>query len=311
MIFQMFSGNTPVIPGKKPGENSFMRIGALSELSGAPRTTIHFYVRKGLLHPPVKTSRTSAYYDQSHLDRLLVIQKAKAEMNLSFPALKDLVLEVAGRQSQVSGGDRQGSPHSIIAEDIKNLQREKIIEAAVKIFSQKSFHYASVKDIAKAAGISTGTFYLFFPDKLRLFFCVLEKIIRDQREIGDELVAREKDPVGKMAVRARLFFQLFENFSGVLYQSRSVKTGDGLPPNPALKSALEQLLGPLIGQVHKDVKLGIIRNTDPELLAYSLAGLMTMMSLRKSFDRKYSEEQIIGFLADFIINGVGPVKNET
>ena len=56
-----------------------MRIKELVERSGLPRTTIHFYLRHGLLHPPVKTGRTMAYYDKSHLDRLRKIQSLKKD----------------------------------------------------------------------------------------------------------------------------------------------------------------------------------------------------------------------------------------
>jgi len=36
----------------------YMRINELEKRAGVPKTTIHFYVRHGLLHPPLKTART-------------------------------------------------------------------------------------------------------------------------------------------------------------------------------------------------------------------------------------------------------------
>ena len=304
----MFSDDIPIIPGEKPSENSYMRIAELSELSGVPKTTIHFYMREGLLHPPFKTSRTMAYYDQSHLDRLLSIQKVKTEMNLSFSALKDWI-----RQSDKSAAERSGDPgpgtrHSVISKDLKNERREKIIEAAIKIFSKKSFHYASVKDVAKAAGISTGTFYLFFPDKLQLLTSVLGKIISDLRESADTAAGKESDSVQKMAVRARLFFRFFEDYRGVLYRPKSHDPDNSQLSLQSVKIILSILLEPLIKQLEKLEKRGVIRKTDPELLAYSFTGLVIIMAFRRSFDNKYSEEQIMEFFADFLTNGIGPIN---
>ena len=54
-----------------------MRIKELVKKSGVPRTTIHFYLRHGLLPPPHKTGRTMAYYDDYHLHRLQTIEKLK------------------------------------------------------------------------------------------------------------------------------------------------------------------------------------------------------------------------------------------
>ena len=56
-----------------------MTIGELEKKSGIRRSTIHHYIRYGILHRPYKTGKTMAYYDQSHLHRLGAIQKIKIE----------------------------------------------------------------------------------------------------------------------------------------------------------------------------------------------------------------------------------------
>jgi len=52
-------------------------------------------------------------------------------------------------------------------------KRARIMEAAVKVFSERGFHSATVAEIAKAAGVADGTIYLYFKSKddllLRLF----------------------------------------------------------------------------------------------------------------------------------------------
>lgn len=61
--------------------------------------------------------------------------------------------------------------------------RNKILEAGRKLFSEKGFYKTNSKEIAKAAGVATGTFYIYFKDKKPLFLEVFEiyyeQIIQD------------------------------------------------------------------------------------------------------------------------------------
>lgn len=44
-------------------------------------------------------------------------------------------------------------------------KRVRILDAALKLFSERGFHGTAVPDIARAAGVGTGTIYRYFPDK--------------------------------------------------------------------------------------------------------------------------------------------------
>lgn len=48
-------------------------------------------------------------------------------------------------------------------------KRETIIEAAVKMFSDKGYHNTRMEEIALGAGIGKGTIYEYFSSKLQLF----------------------------------------------------------------------------------------------------------------------------------------------
>lgn len=45
------------------------------------------------------------------------------------------------------------------------LRREQLLNAAERLFSEKGFSETTVSDIAEAAGVAKGTFYLYFPSK--------------------------------------------------------------------------------------------------------------------------------------------------
>ena len=51
----------------------------------------------------------------------------------------------------------------------KQRTRQKILEAARALFNERGYDGATVRDIAKAAGMSTGAVFASFADKAELF----------------------------------------------------------------------------------------------------------------------------------------------
>jgi len=49
------------------------------------------------------------------------------------------------------------------------MSRDKIIEAAAKVFSKQGYFRTSMDEIAQAAGVAKGTLYYHFPSKSQLF----------------------------------------------------------------------------------------------------------------------------------------------
>lgn len=64
--------------------------------------------------------------------------------------------------------------------------RNKIIEAAMAMFSEKGYYTTNSKEIAKAADVSIGSFYSYFPDKKALFIEVLKLYFSKFNEVLDD-----------------------------------------------------------------------------------------------------------------------------
>jgi AcrR family transcriptional regulator len=63
-----------------------------------------------------------------------------------------------------------------------NAKRRQIVEGAGRIFMAHGFDAASMGEIAKAAGVSKGTLYVYFKDKDELFKAIVEKECNFQAE---------------------------------------------------------------------------------------------------------------------------------
>jgi TetR/AcrR family fatty acid metabolism transcriptional regulator len=53
-------------------------------------------------------------------------------------------------------------------------KRERILDAAVRVFARKGFHATRVSEVAKAAGVADGTIYLYFESKEQLLVSLFE-----------------------------------------------------------------------------------------------------------------------------------------
>ena len=285
-----------------------MRISELANRSGVPRSTIHFYLRKGLLHAPVKTGHTMAYYDESHLARLQTIQKMKMDMRMPIAFIKQRIteLEKAEKRTEV---EPLPHPEGGFSPRPRYERKQEIIDAAIRVFSTKGYHRAKVRDITEALGISTGTFYIYFANKRELFMEVVDDVLRTI--LGDAAMAikEEKDLLSRWNLRGRAFYENYMKYNEILTQLRAEMSGEDQWPQEKTKKIYHELTGPLIREAQQAIEQGLIRDVDPDLLGYAMTGLIEIMSFRTTLDEKYSFEEIIAFINDLIQKGVAPTSS--
>src|SRR6185436_5747841 len=95
---------------------------------------------------------------------------------------------------------------SVRARAQRGKRREAILSAASMLFGRQGYHATSVADVIAAAGISRGTFYLYFDNKDSIFLELMERFI--QRIIA---VLEVVDPQGENPT-----FKIYENVRRVV-----------------------------------------------------------------------------------------------
>jgi AcrR family transcriptional regulator len=76
------------------------------------------------------------------------------------------------------------SPTLRLAGDDDSSKRRQILDGASKVFMDLGFDGASMGEIARAAGVSKGTLYVYFADKNRLFEAIVEEESIEQGRIA-------------------------------------------------------------------------------------------------------------------------------
>jgi AcrR family transcriptional regulator len=81
-------------------------------------------------------------------------------------------------------GDRTAL-HLVGDED--SSKRRQILDGARKVFMNLGFDGASMGEIARSAGVSKGTLYVYFADKCRLFEAIVEQEALEKGEVAFNL----------------------------------------------------------------------------------------------------------------------------
>src|SRR4051794_24796705 len=90
----------------------------------------------------------------------------------------------------------------LVVADEDSAKRRQILDGASKVFMDLGFDAASMGEIARAAGVSKGTLYVYFADKNRLFEAIVE-----QEMLGQQKAAFDFDTERDVATTLREFGQ--------------------------------------------------------------------------------------------------------
>ena len=74
------------------------------------------------------------------------------------------------------------TPALLPAGEDERAKRRQILDGASKVFMDLGFDGASMGEIARAAGVSKGTLYVYFADKNRLFEAIVERTALEHSE---------------------------------------------------------------------------------------------------------------------------------
>jgi AcrR family transcriptional regulator len=158
-------------------------------------------------------------------------------------------------------------------------RRRDLLDAAVKVFAKKGVSAATVSDIAKAAGVAKGTFYLYYSSKEHLLGALKEQFVDEMMEHATSLY----EQVGKEDWWA-LVDETVESFVDFILARRDqvhVLIQEGITPETSdIFSVAEQKIDIMFAAaIRAGNEAGAFRVADPELtgrlLHHALDGAMT------------------------------------
>jgi len=187
----------------------------------------------------------------------------------------------------------------------------QILDAALEVFGERGLAGARLDDIARHAGVSKGTIYLYFPNKEELFREVVRAVVIDRLHEAAAM-ATEADPVDELKrymrahwdfVRSPQFQTISKLVNGELHNFPDLAEFYG---REVVKPANE-----LIARiVRRGIEQGQFRRVDPILAARFLSSTTithaTWCARRHAFKllTDVTDEQVFDGLSDLFFHAI-------
>lgn len=279
-------------------------------------STIHYYVRIGLLHVPRKIGLGLYLYDEDHLDRLRKIRALRKRENLSLARIKEMLrqdeeprIEDQEDAVQVSRTPpaRPAAPTVIQLTQKSEENREKILDAATELLAIKGYEGTAVSDITESISIAKGSFYLYFRDKRELFAaCIQRWAERITREGERATMSRETNFVARHIMRMVACFEECPSFVGILTLVKFASTGEDAGIARVAKEALAKIADPIRWDLRRAVAAGAVREVDEEFFVSVLVGMAETVGYRLMNGSECDVPSCIHKCVDMIACGVIP-----
>ena len=87
---------------------------------------------------------------------------------------------------------------------------QQIIDAAIRVFARTGYYNSRVSDIAREAGIASGTIYPYFKTKEEILVSLFRDKMADWVAFARREIAGEPDPIAKLRRLIALHFRVLE-----------------------------------------------------------------------------------------------------
>lgn len=185
---------------------------------------------------------------------------------------------------------------------------EAILRAAIQTFARHGFFNAQVADIARAAGVASGTVYLYFQNKDDLLVSIFDRTMGEWIEQGRHALERIADPVGQLEEIARLHLDRMgrDRELAIVFQvelRQSVKFMEQFS-----STRLREYLGVIRDVIAAGQQQGVFRDTLKATMAAKVFfGMLDELATNWVLThRRYPLEAEAALVVDLFVNGLAP-----
>ena len=262
-----------------------MRLLTMAQLereTGVPRSTIHFYLREGLLPPATRNATNRTFYTEAHADLIREIRRLQDE-GLRLSAVKRKLqpfIDSAGEE-EIDLGKRS------------EILRRSILETAARDFAAHGYTRTRVADIIRELGITPQVFYGYFPTKLQLFIECLDVLSEWSINLTERRVNMEPDTAKHAVLRAFGYLGLREISPDLLRLARAEAMREGGESKRVLYKSYDDLVFTVLPDLLALRGERSVPFPSDDLVAYAFMGIIEATVGRWSRDRKFSKRDVL------------------
>lgn len=178
--------------------------------------------------------------------------------------------------------------------------RQKLINAALKVVSEKGLDGTAIADITDVADVGVGSFYNHFSSKDEIALAVFLVRAEDLAHINDEIAEQESDPADVIVHILRIF--LTRAVSDPVWGWFLVRASDGLPETASV----------FMMRARRDVRRGMSEGrfhvVEDETAATIL--MATMLAIMKLILEGHARETVVSETIEYSLRMLGIDRDE-
>jgi len=207
---------------------------------------------------------------------------------------------------------RSSVPTTVKSESLVEKKRKQIVLAAIKLFSQKGFHKATLRDLAKEAGLTHANIYDYVGNKEDILFLVHEFLTKIVNEYQGPIMERIGSPLEKLRHAIRAEFDIQRDWADaalLIYREAYILNKDHLKKLLENERRHTSIFENIIEEC---INKGVFRECNIRAAA-NLIKIMIDASVLKRWDLRtwVSQQEMENLVFDITFHGLSQKNNTT
>jgi AcrR family transcriptional regulator len=185
-------------------------------------------------------------------------------------------------------------------------KREQLVAAAIRVFIEKGFHNATVRDIGRAADMTQGTIYNYVRSKDDILYLVCDRIVAEYQEETRKALDMTSDPAERIRTAVRSVSEVMYRHQEeilLIYQDSHLLEPRSLR---VILARVEEFIGMFESIIVEATRQLGMDLPNAHLAANIVTFLPVMIALRRwSLHRDLTHEQIVDGITEFAVRGLG------
>ncbi|MFN8447490.1 MAG: TetR/AcrR family transcriptional regulator [Anaerolineae bacterium] len=183
--------------------------------------------------------------------------------------------------------------------------RERILDAALNIFSNKGYHDTRMDEIVEASDTSKGAIYFYFPNKERLFLALVDQFadLLERRVV--EAVEREGQGILRVRAALQACLETFGRYRRPAKILLVQAVGLGSTFEKKRLDVTDHFASLIRKYLDEAIAVGDIAPVDTEVVSYAWMGAIYGIVIRWVYTGEPDSERILSALLPLLLKSVG------
>ena len=184
--------------------------------------------------------------------------------------------------------------------------KERILQAAERLFAENGYAATSVAQIAQAAGANRALLYYYFRDKRDLYWAIIQSGLEELQGVLANIGRAPGGPWERLEAFVRSYYEfLLSRHHLARMVFRELMVG-----NEQLGLPIDAYVGENLGQVRRMIEDGLrrgqLQGCDPELTAFSLFGMIHVFFMQRlATGRSFPSDVVVAHTMSLLRHGAG------